>query len=390
MDDLDHALARLADALGPDNSSWLPPCLVGEDQSDKLATLTSDLRGAKSNGGRGKIITSGFSYWGPGPTMAWIKACRDPYYLTMRESFRSFEKSLRTILPALKQKQNYVSLGPGNGQKDRMILRQLEVSAGRNLYMPIDISAEMLHVAVQEVMTATSFPSGHILPIQIDFSLLENVRDLDRLLNRIVGSSSILFSFLGNTVSNFEDDAEVLYKLSLLMRPQDRLLLEVATSEEADDEAAARAAEEYARSRAFREFTVSSLFHNTDLRINMDYLTFTGSVEHDRAIVVRTIYENQTSDDRMRLPDGSRVNFPTGDNVELGTMRKYTPRGYESLLTSCRLREVAHAESHPPQMLRASAGFGIRLSLLESLNAGSKRISQMDLAEDVWANFRHY
>lgn len=39
-------------------------CFIGEDQSNKLAELTQELRGEFSTTGDGKEILSGFSYWG--------------------------------------------------------------------------------------------------------------------------------------------------------------------------------------------------------------------------------------------------------------------------------------------------------------------------------------
>ena len=68
-----HVIRKLEKALVDDDFSW-SLLLVGEDQTDKLATLTGDLRGGYSTTGDGKQISSGFSYWGIGPTIAWANA----------------------------------------------------------------------------------------------------------------------------------------------------------------------------------------------------------------------------------------------------------------------------------------------------------------------------
>jgi hypothetical protein len=77
--------------------------LIGEDQAGKLATLTGDLRRGFSMTGDGKRITSGFSYLGTEPAIAWANACRDRLYPVMKQSIDSltgagaaFEKSWAT------------------------------------------------------------------------------------------------------------------------------------------------------------------------------------------------------------------------------------------------------------------------------------------------------
>ncbi len=70
-----HVIRKLEHALADDDFAW-SLLLVGEDQTDKLATLTGDLRGPFSTSGDGKQITSGFSYWGIGPTIAWANATK--------------------------------------------------------------------------------------------------------------------------------------------------------------------------------------------------------------------------------------------------------------------------------------------------------------------------
>src|SRR5215469_278120 len=97
-------------------------CLVGEDQSKKLATLTNNLRGKVSTTGDGKKISSGFSYWGIGPTLAWMLACNDPFYMVMKESIETFPDRFVQILRHIQENYHYVSLGVGTGQKDREIL----------------------------------------------------------------------------------------------------------------------------------------------------------------------------------------------------------------------------------------------------------------------------
>ena len=75
--------------------------LVGEDQAAKLALLTGDLRRPESSTGDGKRITSGFSYLGVEPAIAWVTACSDRLYPVMRQSIESFGQRWHEVRPAL-------------------------------------------------------------------------------------------------------------------------------------------------------------------------------------------------------------------------------------------------------------------------------------------------
>ena len=59
-------IRKLEHALADDDFAW-SLLLVGEDQTDKLATLTRRPARPVLDRGDGKQITSGFSYWGIGP-----------------------------------------------------------------------------------------------------------------------------------------------------------------------------------------------------------------------------------------------------------------------------------------------------------------------------------
>ncbi|GAA2986662.1 hypothetical protein [Actinokineospora diospyrosa] len=87
----ERMVGDLAKAIDESDFAW-SLVLVGEDQRDKLAALTSDLRGKVSTTGDGKQITSGYAYWGIGPTIAWAHACTDPFYLVMKQSLDSFTR----------------------------------------------------------------------------------------------------------------------------------------------------------------------------------------------------------------------------------------------------------------------------------------------------------
>lgn len=381
----ERLVSDLARAIDQSDFAW-SLVLVGEDQSSKLAALTGDLRGRPSQTGDGKQITSGYSYWGIGPTIAWAHACADPFYVVMKQSLDSFTRRWGRVRSKVGQGFHYVSLGVGTGHKDRLIVEHLLGHNPDMFYLPVDMSSEMLRLGTQESTRGLRIPGHQVVPVQLDISLGENLAELSELLHRVVGEEPVLYSLLGNTVANFDHDSELLAGLTGLLRPQDRFLLEVATTDRLSDELAQEAVEEYSRSRAYREFVTSALLHNTDLTINMEYVLFRGAVERGRALQVKVLYQNQTGGDiQMMLPDRTRVPFPDRDTVRLYLTRKYERKALDGLVREVGMRKIAGTHSDLPAS-RPTHGFGMDLLLLAKGEAPVPRPRERSKADDIWAS----
>ncbi|GAA1610043.1 MULTISPECIES: L-histidine N(alpha)-methyltransferase [Kribbella] len=374
-------IRKLEHALADDDFAW-SLLLVGEDQTDKLATLTGDLRGPFSDSGDGKQITSGFSYWGIGPTIAWANATNDPFYLVMKAGTESFLRHWRKLRPHVENGGfHLVSLGVGTGVKDRTILSDMRRNNRDMYYIPVDMSSEMLRMGTLEPVRGARFPVSQVLPVQLDFSIDDNVDELAEMLARLVGDEPILFTLTGNTLANFESDEELLGTLTRVLRPQDRLLLEVASTTRLDQEAADAAADEYHQTRAFAEFVTSALRYNTDLKINNDLVKFVGEVEDD-GLLVKILWQNDTGDEiRMELPDHTEVVLPVGDTIRLYTTRKYSADRLKRLTEACKLTPVEAIQSQFRYTRRPNP-FGLELLLLAPEAAGE---TAHTLADDIWS-----
>ncbi|MFI5696276.1 L-histidine N(alpha)-methyltransferase [Kribbella sp. NPDC051586] len=375
-------IRKLEHALADDDFAW-SLLLVGEDQTDKLATLTGDLRGPFSDSGDGKQITSGFSYWGIGPTIAWANATNDPFYLVMKAGAESFLRHWRKVRPHVENGGfHLVSLGVGTGVKDRTILSDMRRQNRDMYYIPVDMSSEMLRMGTLEPVRSARFPVSQVLPVQLDFSITDNMDELAQMLARLVGDDPILFTLTGNTLANFESDEELLSTLTRVLRPQDRLLLEVASTTRLDQASADAAADEYHQTRAFAEFVTSALRYNTDLKINNDRVKFIGQVEDDDALLVKILWQNDTDDEiRMELPDHTEVVLPIGDTIRLYTTRKYSTNRLKRLTEACQLTPVEAIQSQFRYTRRPNP-FGLELLLLAPEAAGQTAHS---LADDIWA-----
>jgi uncharacterized SAM-dependent methyltransferase len=377
-----HVIRRLEQALADDDFAW-SLLLVGEDQTDKLATLTGDLRGPFSRSGDGKQITSGFSYWGIGPTIAWANATNDPFYLVMKAGAESFLRHWRKVRPHVdKGGFHFVSLGVGTGVKDRTILEDMYRTHPNMFYIPVDMSSEMLRLGTTESIRGARFPSTQVLPVQLDFSIRENMDELGQMLARLVGDEPILYTLTGNTLANFDSDRHALRTITRVLRPQDRLLLEVATTSQLDQEAAKAAADEYHQTRAFAEFVTSALRYNTDLKIDQELIDFRGEVEDDDALLVKIVWQNITEAPiTMGLPDHTEVVLDPDDTILLYTTRKFSTERLKKLTTACELTPIEHAHTNFRYTRRPNP-FGLDLLLLAPGSAGE---TVNTLADDIWA-----
>ena len=376
-------IRKLEQALADDDFAW-SLLLVGEDQTDKLATLTGDLRGPYSKTGDGKQITSGFSYWGIGPTIAWANATNDPFYLVMKAGAESFLRHWRKIRPHVdKGGFHLVSLGVGTGVKDRTILGDMRRHNPDMYYVPVDMSSEMLRMGTLEPVRGVGFPMSQVLPVQLDFSIADNMKELGEMLSRLIGDEPILFTLTGNTLANFESDEELLATITQVLRPQDRLLLEVASTSSLDDDDAKAAADEYHQTRAFAEFVTSALRYNTDLKIDNDRIDFRGEVEDNDALRVKIVWQNNTGEPIvMGLPDHTQVVLEPEDTILLYTTRKFSTERLKKLTAACELTPIEHAHSGF-RYARKPSPFGLDLLLLAPGTAENTTAST--LADDIWS-----
>jgi uncharacterized SAM-dependent methyltransferase len=376
-----HVIRKLEQALADDDFAW-SLLLVGEDQTDKLATLTGDLRGPYSTTGESKQITSGFSYWGIGPTIAWANATNDPFYLVMKAGTESFLRHWRKVKPHVdKAGFHLVSLGIGTGVKDRTIIEDMRRNNRDMFYIPVDMSSEMLRMGALEPVRGARFPMAQVLPVQLDFSIADNMTELSQMLNRLVGKEPLFYTLTGNTLANFDNDEELLEVITRVLRPQDRLLLEVASTTRLDEETAKAAADEYHQTRAFAEFVTSALRYNTDLKIDNERVKFIGEVEDDDALLVKILWQNDTDEQiSMGLPDHTEVLLPVGDTIRLYTTRKYSTTRLKKLTTACNLTPIEAIQSQFRYTRRPNP-FGLELLLLapESANVAHT------LADDIWS-----
>lgn len=342
----------------PPALEWLE--LGRDDRTARFVSLNSDLSRAFDPFGDGKKIASGHAYAGRGSAVAWASVCRDPLGGPPRQSVESFAERWQGVRDAVpRQPCHFVSLGPGDGRKDGVLLADLSRTNGDLCYLPVDTSGDLLHLAVRGLIHRLGLPTDRVLSLPWDFSLKENISSLRRLLDELFGSTPVLFSLLGNAIAGFDADADVLDLLATMLRPGDRLLLEAEVTPSLTASLVPAAVQEYSRSPSFGEFATASLRHHTDLCVDLADVELLGTIEDNRAIVVKTVY--RAGDDLVvTLPNHSGVRFAFDDTIRLSLSRKYSPEGLADMVDGAGLRIVE-------DVCTGTGGpFGLALLMLEA------------------------
>jgi uncharacterized SAM-dependent methyltransferase len=342
----DGSLAHVGEALGSGRDSRWALVLSGEKPTDLIKELIHDLAIPHSR----KVATK-FSYIGMTAAIAWANACSDWFYPVMRDSIDAFDRYWRPILPLVRDVgYHYVSLGVGTGQKDRVVLG-LHSLHPTMLYIPVDISAEMIRLGIDETKKLTGL---RMMPVHLDFSVTAHLEDLKQLVHRLVDDEPVIYSLLGNTVANIDEDSELLGSIGDMLRPQDRLLLEVSTTSEINDEALDEARAEYSISETYKIHATSALSQFTDLAIDNKMLIFRAEKEDESTIRIETQYENATGEPVVvTLPDHrTQIDFAPEETIRVTLSRKYLPSGVDKLIAEAGLTRLSEPPAPRPGRTR--------------------------------------
>jgi hypothetical protein len=115
---------------------------------------------------------------------------------------------------------------------------------------------------------------------------------------------------------------------------------------------------------------------------------YRGSVEHDRALLVKVIYQNRTGADlRFMLPDRTKVAFPDRDTIRLLLSRKYSRRGLDKMLAAIGIQKLQGIHSGFTQQ-RSPRVFGTDLLLLAAGDREQVPEQRASKADEIWSSFR--
>ena len=185
----------------------------------------------------GDILDCAYSYSVDHGASHWIDLCDEEDYVAYWDSYNLLLKKADEIIDSfpeelLNQSPDVISIGPGNGHNDRLLLRAVyravEKYSGDHLYYyPMDVSLMLLSKTVHHVSKKWQFAdkSRETLRIKVcegNFRRIANFRDV---FNHRPGPN--VFFFLGNTLGNVSEEVKVLNGIKNAMKIGDILLLEV-------------------------------------------------------------------------------------------------------------------------------------------------------------------
>lgn len=120
------------------------------------------------------------------------------------------------------EKLNIIDIGPGNGYPVMPLLHPLKKIGVQFRYVPVDISDEMLKLAVENMKA--EFSDIEIKPIRLDFELGNFAEETYKLRE---GGFQNLMLFLGSTIGNQSDRSRVLTNFRDSMTSDDFLIIGV-------------------------------------------------------------------------------------------------------------------------------------------------------------------
>lgn len=136
------------------------------------------------------------------------------YYQTRTE--RRILEEIAVPLAESHRFRELLEFGSGSSRKTRVLLDQMHARGDLRLYLPFDVSEQMLRMSADEL--AADYPEMQIHGIVGDFT---------RHLGEIPRGDRRLLAFLGGTIGNFrpEEATQFLRRIAETMGPDDRLLL---------------------------------------------------------------------------------------------------------------------------------------------------------------------
>lgn len=241
------------------------------------------------------------------------------YYLTRAEG-----EILRRITPELVQATvpcTLVELGPGSGEKTRILLDQIVARSPTPVYVPVDVSDTYLEQLSAEL--SADYPGLVVRP-----SLCDITREI-RLPPGL--ASPLLVAFLGSTIGNFEAAAAgaLLARIGAWLKPEDRLLIgfdlkkDAAVLHAAYNDAAGVTA----------EFNLNILrVLNQALDCDFDPGAYRHRADYNAALGRIEMHLVSTIEQRVRIDGLGTVQIANGESIRTEISCKYERAEIEAML----------------------------------------------------------
>lgn len=271
-------------------------------------------------------LTERYFYWFPTSVRAWLDLCSDGAYRNYVRShglLQTHASGIAAHLPV--DPIAVVSLGAGQGTKDRLVLDQLRDSGRSPHYLPVDASQSLLEMACGSALEAGFTCLGIKADIS-DAGHLAAIRDL-------APAGPRLFMMIGNTLGAF-DPAQAARELAGLLRPNDYLLVDGEIFSEGGTLAGYD-------NPLNRQFAFGPLRAVGLVEGEHGVLRFDTSEDEDRPGLYRVRKHFVPSRDLTLPVAGEQVRWDAGQRVEMNWSCKYSRDTFVALLSEAGLTPLA-------------------------------------------------
>ncbi|MDM9384117.1 L-histidine N(alpha)-methyltransferase [Chlorogloeopsis sp. ULAP01] len=352
-------------------SNWLLT-YVGENPLYKLNDFIIDLKNKEN-----RRIQSGYSYCGVGPTRMWNNACYDPAYhmLNNIQRFPQYARKLTHLVD--KNCYNFVSLGVGEGTKDKGIISDFFNEDGNTqprdnfLYVPVDMSREMLRVAIGAVQ---ELPVHRRIAIQRDIETQDGMTEIAQIAQIFGQQQPIMYGFIGNTIANVEKPKQVLDNIVRVMRDDDLLLFEVQIIdpyklEPRNFQRTISSIQAEYENISFRKFAFSALLQNAFLNLTPierdDFYTVEVSSNdwqnYGQVIQIDCFFENKSTKPlHIILAEEENIILNPQEKIRLYRSRKFLQSTLHNFIEARSLRIIGEE-----MYLHEEKGTGFVVMMLE-------------------------
>jgi L-histidine Nalpha-methyltransferase len=249
------------------------------------------------------------------------------YYLTRAEG--SILRAHAQELVSANGANALVELGPGSGEKTRLLLNTLTAQSDAPVYVPLDISEAYLEQLREQFSAA--YPGLLVRPALCDIS-----REL-KLPGMLKGP--LLVAFLGSTIGNFEphEATALLQRIAAVLRPEDRVLVGFDLKK---DEAVINAAYNDTAG-VTAEFNLNVLrVLNRELGCNFDVAAFRHCAYYNSVAGRIEMHLIAERDQDVRIDELGYVHIEEGESVRTEISCKYDRADIETILENAGLELV--------------------------------------------------
>ena len=253
-----------------------------------------------------------FFYWLPLSVKAWREIASDDSYRDLERTWELVTGKIAEIVRDFPSVVPVVSLGAGDGNKDRVLIQAIQKSGKTVKYFPVDASQTLLEMAC----AAAEDDDIEVLGIKADIS-----SPMHMILASDAAESPKLFLMSGNTLGGF-DPLDQLRHVAETMKGGDKLILDAELFRENPPE------RDQARLAAFALAPLASLgLQEEDGQVRFE----TKQDERHAGMTMKTKYFQAHRDVKI-LAGGKEISVARGERVFMNFHYVFTREAFHWLL----------------------------------------------------------